>query len=77
MNWLRIAFESLFDIRDFNALQKDVISINPDVVFHLAAQPLVLESYKDPLGTWSTNVMGSLNLLEALKTINKIVLLSW
>ena len=31
--------ESLFDIRDFNALQKDVISINPDVVFHLAAQP--------------------------------------
>ena len=40
-----------------------------DVVFHLAAQPLVLRSYKDPLETWATNVQGSLNLLQALKPL--------
>lgn len=37
-----------------------------DVVLHLAAQPLVRASYSDPLGTWTTNVLGSLHLLEAL-----------
>ena len=38
-------------------------------VLHLAAQPLVRRSYQDPLGTWATNVMGSLHLLEALKPL--------
>ena len=42
----------------------------PQVVIHLAAQPLVRQSYRDPLGTWATNVQGSLNLLEALKPLN-------
>ena len=41
----------------------------PEVVLHLAAQPLVRRSYMDPLGTWATNVMGSLNVLEALKPL--------
>jgi len=41
----------------------------PEVVLHLAAQPLVRRSYEDPLGTWATNVMGSLHLLEALKPL--------
>ena len=41
----------------------------PDVVFHLAAQSLVRESYKNPLETYSTNVMGSLNLLEASRKL--------
>jgi CDP-glucose 4,6-dehydratase len=40
------------------------------VVLHLAAQPLVRRSYRDPLGTWATNVQGSLNLLEALKSLH-------
>ena len=48
-----------------------VQAFQPDVVFHLAAQPLVRRSYKDPLGTWATNVSGSLNLLEALKILEK------
>ena len=39
-------------------------------MIHLAAQPLVRQSYRDPLGTWATNVQGSLNLLEALKPLN-------
>ena len=56
-------------ITDFEALKSWVRFSQPDVVFHLAAQPLVRLSYKDPLGTWATNVQGSLNLLEALKAL--------
>ena len=43
----------------------------PEAVFHLAAQPLVRRSYADPLGTWATNVQGSLHLLEALKPLQQ------
>ena len=56
------------DIRDFAALQKAVRSSRPEIVFHLAAQPLVRRSYRDPLESWSTNVMGTANLLEACRT---------
>jgi CDP-glucose 4,6-dehydratase len=55
------------DIRDAAALAAVVTRAAPDIVFHLAAQPLVRRSYRDPLGTWSTNVMGTVNLLEALR----------
>ncbi|QNJ16005.1 CDP-glucose 4/6-dehydratase [Synechococcus sp. A18-40] len=57
------------DIRDLQALQEFVQQAQPEVVLHLAAQPLVRRSYSDPLGTWSTNVQGSLHLLEALKPL--------
>ena len=57
------------DISDLEALKSLVLHAQPDVVFHLAAQPLVRRSYKDPLGTWATNVMGSLHLLECLKCL--------
>ena len=53
------------DIRDFAALAKVLEENRPEIVFHLAAQPLVRRSYRDPLETWSTNVMGTANLLEA------------
>jgi CDP-glucose 4,6-dehydratase len=46
-----------------------VAEAQPEVVLHLAAQPLVRRSYEDPLGTWATNVMGSLQLLEALRPL--------
>ena len=59
------------DITDINTLSKFVADAQPDVVFHLAAQALVRVSYSDPLGTWAANVQGSLNLLEALKPLNK------
>ena len=59
------------DITDLNTLSRFVAEAQPDVVFHLAAQALVRISYSDPLGTWATNVQGSLNLLEALKPLNK------
>ena len=58
------------NLLDFQSLKNWVEFVKPDVVFHLAAQPLVRVSYNDPLGTWATNVQGSLNLLEALKVLN-------
>jgi len=57
------------DLADREALADLVQKVQPQVVLHLAAQPLVRRSYEDPLGTWATNVMGSLHLLEALKPL--------
>ena len=57
------------DLADHDALEALVLKAQPEVVFHLAAQPLVRRSYQDPLGTWATNLMGSLHLLEALKPL--------
>lgn len=59
----------LGDVRDLEALQQVVADSQPEVVLHLAAQALVQRSYRDPLGTWATNVQGSLHLLEALKPL--------
>lgn len=59
----------LGDVRDLDALKRWAETAQPQVVIHLAAQPLVRRSYQDPLGTWATNVRGSLNLLEALKPL--------
>ncbi|QNI83941.1 CDP-glucose 4/6-dehydratase [Synechococcus sp. PROS-7-1] len=57
------------DLADLEALKALVLKAQPEVVFHLAAQPLVRRSYEDPLGTWSTNLMGSLHVLEALRPL--------
>jgi CDP-glucose 4,6-dehydratase len=55
------------DVRDLDSLRNCIASFRPEIVFHLAAQSLVLESYRDPVGTLSTNVMGTVNLLEAVR----------
>jgi CDP-glucose 4,6-dehydratase len=55
------------DIRDFTALHKVIAQEQPDIVFHLAAQALVRHSYINPVETYATNVMGTVNLLEALR----------
>lgn len=55
------------DVRHFSALLGATQKARPDFVFHLAAQPLVLESYREPLETLQTNVLGTANLLEALR----------
>ena len=57
------------DLADRLALGELVQRSQPEVVLHLAAQPLVRRSYEDPIGTWATNVMGSLNLLESLRPL--------
>ncbi len=56
------------DIRDAKAVQDVFHQVQPDIVFHLAAQALVRRSYRDPLESWSTNVMGTANVLEACRT---------
>ena len=63
----RLEQHHIADIRDPQALAEIAQACQPQVVFHLAAQPLVRRSYRDPLGTWATNVQGSLHVLEALK----------
>ena len=57
------------DIRNLDALKKTINNFKPDFVFHLAAQPIVSEAYRDPLFTISTNVMGTANILECLRHI--------
>ena len=57
------------DIRDKEALTKAVAKIQPETIIHLAAQPLVRESYKVPVETFETNVIGTLNVLEATKQL--------
>ena len=69
----------IFDIRDLSKLDKFIKSIKPDIVFHLAAQPLVIESYKKPLLTFDVNCRGTLNVLSSCsnkKFIKSIVLIT-
>lgn len=62
-----MAGHTLGDIRDADGLRAAMTAARPDVVFHLAAQPLVRASYQDPVGTYATNVMGTVNVLEAAR----------
>lgn len=61
-----------YDIRDFSSLKGIVEKIKPEIVFHLAAQPIVIESYKKPIDTFEININGTINLLEALKDSKKL-----
>lgn len=56
------------DIRDFASLKAAFDAARPEIVLHLAAQPIVRDSYKDPRYTYETNVMGTVNLLECVRT---------
>ena len=55
------------DIRDLENMRREFDTFKPEIVFHLAAQPLVLEGYKNPVDTYSTNVMGTVNILECVR----------
>lgn len=55
------------DIRDLENLKKAYFEAKPEIVFHLAAQPIVRDSYKDPVYTYETNVMGTVNILECAR----------
>ena len=59
------------DVRDRVALEEAIVFSQPDFVFHLAAQAIVKRSYEDPIGTWQTNVLGTLHVLEALRKLDK------
>ena len=60
------------DIRDYSALKRAFNAACPEVVFHLAAQPIVRESYKNPVYTYETNVMGTVNILECIRNSNYV-----
>ena len=60
------------DIRDEVALRQKIIEVDPEIVFHLAAQPLVHRSYRHPLETWATNVMGTANVLDACRQVKSL-----
>lgn len=60
------------DLRDYEFLQQDIYQFKPDICFHLAAQPLVRESYKDPIANYQTNVIGTVNVLEALRGVDSL-----
>ena len=64
--------DTWLDIRDAAAVAKRVREVEPDVVFHLAAQPLVRYSYANPLETWTTNVIGTANVLDACRTVPSV-----
>ncbi|NTW38693.1 MAG: CDP-glucose 4,6-dehydratase [Cellulomonadaceae bacterium] len=62
-----LAHDLRVDVRDPDALTRAFDEVQPDVVMHLAAQPLVRESYRDPRTTYTTNTMGTFNVLEATR----------
>lgn len=60
------------DIRDLDKLRFEFERFNPEIVFHLAAQPIVRDGYRNPVDTYSTNVMGTVNLLECVRHSNSV-----
>lgn len=60
------------DIRDYELIKKIFNEFNPEIVLHLAAQPLVIDSYKDPRYTYDVNVMGTVNICECIRLSNSV-----
>ena len=67
----RIRSHTIGDVRDLDSLVRTMRQVKPDFVFHLAAQPLVRLSYEKPVETFETNVMGTVNVLEAARRIGR------
>lgn len=67
-----IDHEVRLDIRNKSEVGNAVSELRPEVVIHLAAQPLVLESFRDPVGTYETNVLGTINILEATRKLDNL-----
>ena len=59
------------DIRDYKNLKKNIDKIKPEIIFHLAAQSLVKRSYDKPIETWTTNLIGTTNLLDVMRNYKK------
>src|ERR1700676_4111438 len=63
---------NIADVRDVQRLGEAVAQADPQIVIHMAAQALVRESYRDPLGTYATNVMGTATLLQACRSLRHL-----
>lgn len=59
------------DVRDQNSITSAISEAQPDIIIHMAAQPLVRKSYLEPIATYATNVMGTVHVLEAARTVGK------
>jgi CDP-glucose 4,6-dehydratase len=71
----RLAGHAIGDIRDPGALEAAIARAQPEIVFHMAAQPLVRRSYAEPVETYAVNVMGTVNLLEAARRLGTVTAL--
>jgi CDP-glucose 4,6-dehydratase len=60
------------DIRNLDCLKKSILNFAPEIVIHMAAQALVRHSYQDPIGTYQTNIMGTVNLLESIRSCHSV-----
>ncbi len=60
------------DVRDLDHLRDAMAAVSPEIVVHMAAQPLVRAAYADPVGTYATNVMGTVNVLEAARSVGSV-----
>ena len=71
---IRDGIESEFgDVRDLDKLKKSLLDFSPEIVIHMAAQPLVRLSYQNPVETYQTNVMGTVNLFEAVRACESVI----
>lgn len=68
----KISVSSIGDIRDRSVVDQAIKDFNPEIVFHLAAQPLVRESYQFPVETYATNVMGTAHVFDAIRRVKSI-----
>tara|TARA_B100000886_G_C20396678_1_gene480680 strand:- start:446 stop:1537 length:1092 start_codon:yes stop_codon:yes gene_type:complete len=62
---------NIIDIRNYRKIEKIIIKFKPNYIFHLAAQPLVSHAYKDPLYTFETNVLGTTNILQVIRKLER------
>lgn len=62
----------IVDIRDLDSMMKVFDEVNPEIVIHMAAQPLVIDSYKNPVYTYDVNVMGTVNICECVRTHSSV-----
>ena len=58
--------ETFADIRNYSEVKRVISEFNPEIIFHMAAQPIVTHSYTDPVETFTTNILGTINILEAV-----------
>ena len=59
--------ETFADIRSYSEVKRVIAEFNPEIIFHMAAQPIVRHSYTDPVETFTTNILGTINILEAVR----------
>jgi CDP-glucose 4,6-dehydratase len=62
---------NFINILEEKKIEKKILQFKPDIIFHLAAQAIIKNSYNDPLNTWKTNLIGSINILEAIRKLKK------